>query len=145
MGRVLAGGVPRRRRSGDRFLRLSVDDGFTHRADVDGMGTAWTWCTYDPLFIARVLGATVRSARTARSPGPRSASPSPPDGVDAVEPATAVMSMMPPDLASFDDIITTLCHYIWFFCGRRAARRWTRRTPTRSWCRSRTASRSVAG
>ena len=42
------------------FFGLSVDDGFNHRADVDGMGTAWTWCTYDPLFIARVLGATVR-------------------------------------------------------------------------------------
>ena len=38
------------------FFGLSVDDGFNHRADVDGMGTAWTWCTYDPLFIARVLG-----------------------------------------------------------------------------------------
>lgn len=111
------------------FFGLSVDDGFNHRADVDGMGTAWTWCTYDPLFIARVLGATVRVSSHCPVTGTEVRVTVTSDGVEAVEPATAVMSMMPPDLASFDDIITTLCHFIWFFADDEAARSWTAENP----------------
>ena len=76
-----------------------------------------------------VLGAAVRVSSHCPITGTEVRVTVTSDGVEAVEPATAVMSMMPPDLASFDDIITTLCHFIWFFADDGAARSWTAENP----------------
>lgn len=111
------------------FFGLTCDEGFPHRFDAGDMGTAWTWCTYDPLFIARVLGVEARVTSHCPITGTEVTLRAGPDGVSEVQPGTAAMSMMPPDVASFEDIITTLCHYIWLFETREAAEYWTAENP----------------
>lgn len=111
------------------FFGLTCDDGFSHRFDVAGVGTAWTWCTYDPLFIARVLNVTALVTSHCPVTGVEVRLTVTPEGVADVQPSTAVMSMMPPDLASFDDIIKTLCHFIWLFASPEAADEWTSGNP----------------
>ncbi len=108
------------------FLGLASDELSHHRLEANGAGAAWAWCAFDTLIITRVLGTTVRvtsqcpvTQRTVRLTVT-------PEGVVDVDPATAVMSMLPPDQASFDDAITTLCHYIHFFASRDAAESWAR-------------------
>ncbi|MCB0976923.1 MAG: hypothetical protein KDB02_05640 [Acidimicrobiales bacterium] len=111
------------------FFGLSVNDGFAHRFDTDEYGRAWTWCTYDPLFIAKVLGVTARVSSNCPVTGTPVTLTVTPEGVRDLDPPTAVMSMLPPDRASFRDLITTLCHFIWLFETAEAAESWTAQNP----------------
>jgi alkylmercury lyase len=84
------------------------------------------WCALDPLFIVPVLGP----------PGAEVASTSPttgepihlrigPDGVSAVEPASAVVSFVLPDGRFDDDVRQAFCHFVHFFASPAEADAWT--------------------
>lgn len=111
------------------FFGLASHPGYSHRFDVEGVGTAWTWCTYDPLFITQVLDVT--AVVTSRCPitGTEVRLTVTPEGVRDIEPSTAVMSMLSPDRASVENIITSLCQYILLFATPDAAHSWTRENP----------------
>lgn len=111
------------------FLGLSIDDAFPHRFEVEGRGVAWTWCTFDPLFVARVLGATALVDTRCPVTGTDIRVVVTPGGVREAVPSTTAMSLLPPDPSDFDHIITTLCHFIWFFATPEAARSWTDEHP----------------
>jgi alkylmercury lyase len=111
------------------FFGLTIDPVYSHRIDVEGVGTAWTWCTFDPLFITRVLDVT--AVVTSRWPVTRTTVQLTvtPEGVRDVEPSTTAMSMLSPDHASLDNIITSLCRYIMLFATPEAAQSWTSENP----------------
>ncbi|MGH9113998.1 MAG: organomercurial lyase [Acidimicrobiales bacterium] len=111
------------------FWGLASDQVSNHRFDVEGVGTSWTWCAYDPLFIARILGATAHVTSQCPVTDITVRLTVTPEGVRDIEPATATLSMLSPDRASFDDVITTLCHYILFFATPEAALSWTSEQP----------------
>lgn len=111
------------------FWGLASDQVSHHRFDVEGVGTAWAWCAYDPLFLARILGATAHVSSRCPVTDTAVRLTVTPEGVRDIEPATATLSMLPPDTASFDDPITTLCHYIHFFATPEAAHSWTSAQP----------------
>jgi alkylmercury lyase len=111
------------------FFGLASHPSYSHRFDVEGVGTAWTWCTYDPLFITRVLGVT--AVVTSRCPisGTAIRLTVTPEGVRDIKPSTAVMSMLSPDQASVENIITSLCQYILLFATPDDAHYWTSENP----------------
>ncbi len=111
------------------FFGLASHPGYRHRLDVEGLGTAWTWCTYDPLFITRVLGVTGVVTSQCPVTGTTVRLVVTPQGVAEVEPSTAVMSMLSPDRASVENIITSLCRYIALFGTTEHAHSWTSADP----------------
>jgi len=99
-----------------------------HRFDVDGR-TLYTWCAWDPLFIAPVLDRT--ATVTTRCPVTRetitlSAAP---EGPRDVSPSEAVMSFLRPDDPWADDVIERFCHFILLFSSEDAGRQWVARHP----------------
>lgn len=101
--------------------------------DIDGTGTAWTWCSYDTLFIAHLLGVTARVS----SPCPitdevvRLAVSA--DGVADIEPAAAVMSLLTPDAPFDDNVRQSFCHYVLYFASPDAAEEWVGDNPGTFW------------
>lgn len=100
-----------------------------HRFEVEGQGNVWTWCTYDSLFITEILGVATRVVSECPVSGATIELTLTPTGIDTVEPAGAVMSMIDPELASADDIITSLCQYIRLFVSSDAAETWVAEHP----------------
>lgn len=111
------------------FWGLAAEEVSEHRLEIEGVGTAWAWCAYDTLFIPPLLGVPARvtspcptTRETIRLTVSR-------DGVEDLEPATAVSSMLTPDMPFGDDVVQTLCHYVHFFASPDAAERWTGNHP----------------
>ena len=104
-----------------------------HRIDIDGIGAAWTWCSYDTLFIAHLLGATAHISAHCSTTGQPVTFTVSPDGVRDVEPAEAAISLLQPDAPFDDDVRKTFCHYVLFFASPDAARRWTATNPGTFW------------
>jgi len=103
-----------------------------HRFKVDGR-TLYTWCAWDSLFIPVILGAEAE----VESPVPgisalvrlRVA----PDGVNRLQPRTAVMSLLLPTAQTFQadalKAIASFCNYVFFFPNQDAAAAWTKSHP----------------
>ena len=102
---------------------LSADE-HNHRLDIEGFGTSWTWCTFDPLFIVRVLGVTGLVTSQCPVTGTSIQLTVTPEGVIDHQPSGVVMSMLSPDHASIENIITSLCQYIRLFENQDAATTW---------------------
>ena len=106
--------------------------GMPHRFKVDGR-TLYTWCAWDSLFIPVILGV----AAEVESPVPGSSAPVrlsvAPDGVNRLEPRTAVMSFLLPSAQTFQadalKAMASFCHYIFFFPNQDAAAAWTKSHP----------------
>lgn len=71
------------------FGGLAAEPVTDHRMDFEGIGTAWTWCSYDTLFVAHLLGATARVSSRCPVTGTEVRLTVTPDGVRGVEPADA--------------------------------------------------------
>jgi len=106
-----------------------------HRFKVDGR-TLYTWCAWDSLFIPVILGEEAE----VESPAPGSSAPVrlrvAPDGVNRLQPRTAVMSFLLPSAQAFQEdalkAMASFCHYIFFFPNMDAAATWTKSHPDTS-------------
>jgi alkylmercury lyase len=115
------------------FWGLAAEEVSPHRLGVEGLGTAWTWCSYDTLFIPALLGATARVSSPCAATGEPVQLTVYPDGIADLEPSTAVTSLLTPD-GQFDDrVMQTLCHYVHFFAAPEAAEGWTLDNPGTFW------------
>jgi hypothetical protein len=70
-----------------------------HRFEVDGR-TLYTWCAWDPLFIAPILGRTAHVTTHCPTTGQTITFDATPDGPQNLEPETAVMSFVLPASSS---------------------------------------------
>lgn len=102
------------------FWGLSVAE-MDHRFTVDGT-TTWTWCAWDPLFIAPLLGTDAHVSSTCPVTGEPITLTVGPSGITDLSPPQAVMSMVEP--AGPDDVVTEFCHKVLFFADRAAGERW---------------------
>ena len=108
-------------------LGLSLGE-HPHRFSVNGQPMA-TWCAEDTLFLPALLGQTA----TVESTSPGSRAPVRltigPEGVQAVRPGGAVISvaLMDPGQAAFgsvEAIWMAFCRHVHFFASREEAERW---------------------
>lgn len=85
----------------------------------------YTWCAWDPLFIARILReeATVRSACPVT--GEAISMVVGPSGVRDITPDSAVLSMKVPDESCSTDLVANFCGSVLLFASREAAESWT--------------------
>jgi alkylmercury lyase len=101
--------------------------------DIDGLGTAWTWCSYDTLFIAHLLGVTARVTSPCPVTGDQVRLVVSPDGASDVDPADAVVSLLEPDAPFDEQVRQTFCHYVLFFASPDAAETWIEDHPGTFW------------
>ena len=95
-----------------------------HRFAVNGH-TLYTWCSWDSLFIPQVIGRTaqVESLDPLSKEDVRLTVS--PEGVEQVEPGSAVTSFMIPETDHIrSDVIKSFCHYLHFFASRETAENW---------------------
>lgn len=109
------------------FWGLAIPE-MAHRFDVDGR-TLYTWCAFDPLFIAPLLGTTARVTSVCPVTGATITLTVGPDGIRDVEPASAVLSFLRPTKKWGDDVIETFCHYVLLFASPEAAEQWVTENP----------------
>lgn len=115
------------------FWGLAAEPVTGHRMDIDGIGTAWTWCSYDTLFIAHLLGVTARVTSPCPVTGDQVRLTVSPDGVSDVDPADAVVSLLEPDAPFDENVRQTFCHYVLFFASPDAAETWIEDNPGTFW------------
>ncbi len=115
------------------FWGLACEPVTGHRMDIDGIGTAWTWCSYDTLFIAHLLGVTARVTSPCPISGDRVRLTVSRDGVADVDPADAVVSLLTPDEPFDDNVRQTFCHYVLFYASPGAAETWIENNPGTFW------------
>ncbi len=111
------------------FWGLASEPVTDHRIDFDGIGRAWTWCSYDTLFITPLLGATAHVTSRCPTTGATVQLTVSADGVSDLTPDTAMVSMLLPDAPFDDNVRQTLCHYVLFFASPQAADTWTSQHP----------------
>jgi alkylmercury lyase len=103
-----------------------------HRFTIAGR-TLYTWCAWDSLFIPVVLGVEAEVDSPAPGNKARVRLNVAPDGVNRVQPQTAVMSFLLPSAKIFQGdalkAMASFCHYIFFFPDRETANRWRRDHP----------------
>lgn len=102
--------------------------GTDHGFDIGGVSLT-TWCAWDPLFLAPVLGARADVTSTCPVTGAAVTLSVGPDGVDRLDPPTAVLSMLEPADQLGEDILTTFCHFVRLFADRQAGERWIAEHP----------------
>ncbi len=115
------------------FWGLTCEPITDHRMDIDGAGTAWTWCSYDPLFIAHLLGVTAHVSSPCPITGDTVQLTVSPSGVSDVMPANAVLSFLAPDAPFDDDVRQSFCHYVLHFASPDAAALWVGQHPGTFW------------
>lgn len=99
-----------------------------HQFEVGGR-TLYTWCAWDPLFIAPLIGVTARVTSTCPVTGETITLAVGPDGVSDVFPQGAVLSFLRPTAEMTDDVIDSFCHFVRFFASTEAAESWIANHP----------------
>jgi alkylmercury lyase len=106
-----------------------------HRFVVDGR-TLYTWCAWDSLFIPGILGRKADVESLAPESGARIRLTVAPNGVQHVEPESAVMSFLLPSAETFQadalKAMASFCHFIFFFPDSESAATWTASRPDTS-------------
>jgi alkylmercury lyase len=105
-----------------------------HRLKLDDGHEVYAWCAGDSLFLPIALGAEVRVESRCPVTGETIGFLGSPSGFRDLEPPEAVMSMLSPEevgarLERGEDVIRSLCHWIYFFASEEAAREWTSERP----------------
>jgi alkylmercury lyase len=125
----LLGEVTERNSDGNIFgvLGLSLND-TPHRFYVNGTRMS-TWCAADTLKLPPVLDRTASVESVSPVSGEKVRLTVSPQGVEEVDPAGAVVSMVivdPADanMGSVEAIWGAFCHHIFFFASREEAERW---------------------
>lgn len=113
-------------------LGLSLND-HPHRLVVNGARLS-AWCAMDTLFLPAVLQQTATVESASPLSGQTVRLTVSPEGVEAVSPAGAVVSMVvvdpeAVDVGSVEAIWGTFCHQIFFFASRAEAERWAASRP----------------
>jgi alkylmercury lyase len=84
----------------------------------------YTWCAWDPLFIALILGEEARVESVCPVTRTVVSLTVGPTGVRDVTPSTAVLSMRIPDESCRKDTITNFCSVVLLFATDDAANQW---------------------
>jgi len=74
--------------------------------------TLYGWCAWDTLFIPELIGSTGEVESTDPETGQVVRMTVSPDGVNAVVPEGAVMSILEPTEAMRADVVASFCHYV---------------------------------
>jgi alkylmercury lyase len=89
----------------------------------------YAWCAWDPLFLARVVGA-LQVASADPVTGEAITYDIGADGaVSAASHPGSVLSFLRPDRPWGDDVVTTFCHFVLHFAGPATAEHWTAAHP----------------
>lgn len=104
-----------------------------HRLHVDGR-ELYAWCAGDALFLPGALEREVRVESSSPLTGERISLTVSPEGYRDIDPPEAVMSMLTPEEVAArtsrgEDVITSLCHFLFFFPSEESARDWTAEHP----------------
>ncbi len=103
-----------------------------HRFQVDGR-TLWTWCAFDSLFIPEILDTTARVESRDPQTGAAVRLTISGDGIEALDPSTAVVSFVLPNSSEFHksaaNVMANFCHFVFFFASRESGARWARQHP----------------
>ncbi len=90
--------------------------------------TLHTWCAWDGLFLAPILGGEARLESTSPADGAEVRVALTPRGVESVEPGGAVLSVVIPRLedvpVTAGDVMAVFCHYVHFFTSPETAAEW---------------------
>ncbi len=92
-----------------------------HRLRINGVDL-YTWCALDLLFIPPTLDATAEIESTSPSSGDTIRAVVTPRGIDQVDPAQAVVSVVP--IGGGDEIREAFCHFVHFFSSEDDAKGW---------------------
>ena len=104
-----------------------------HRLHVDRR-ELYAWCAGDALFLPSTLEREVRVESRCPVTDERISLTVSPQGYRDVDPPEAVMSMLTPEEVAArtsrgEDVIRSLCHFLFFFASEEAAREWTAEHP----------------
>ncbi len=95
-----------------------------HRLTIDGRRLS-AWCAWDTLFLPQLLGQTAEVESSSPASGVTMRLTVTPENVARVDPAGTKMSFLLPDAAAIQkDIVTTFCHFVYFFPSRQAGESW---------------------
>jgi alkylmercury lyase len=109
------------------FWGLALPE-MTHRFEIDGR-TLYTWCAWDPLFIAPLLSVTARVTSECPVTGATVTLVVGPDGVRDIDPPGAVLSFLRPTPEMKANVIESFCHYVSLFSSTDAAEVWIGKNP----------------
>lgn len=125
----------------DRWPGIFYDDGrivgfwgltikeTPHRLAMNG-NTVYAWCAWDTLWLPALLDATVNVASRCAQTGEPVRLRVSPARIESVEPASAVVSFLEPNVGELRSRATTsFCHFVHFFRDREAGKRWTAAHP----------------
>ncbi len=94
-----------------------------HRFEVNGT-RLYAWCAWDTLFLPALIQKTARVSSQCPMTGETISLTVAPDGVEALSPEGAVVSMLVP-VDDFDaDVIRSFCHHVHFFATPEAGEQW---------------------
>lgn len=103
-----------------------------HRLTVAGV-ELWAWCAWDTLFLPEILGERAQVTSPDPETGELVKLVVTPEGVEAVEPDTTVVSFLLPDAEEFtksaSNVMATFCHFVFFFASRESGERWVEQHP----------------
>lgn len=92
-----------------------------HACEIDGR-RLYAWCALDTLMFPAWIGSTARVVSTCAVTGAPIFVTVTPDGVRDVEPADAMLSLVPPDILA--DVRRGFCCHVHFFASAAAAEAW---------------------
>ncbi len=104
------------------FWGMALEE-MDHRFEFDGR-TLYTWCAWDPIFAAPLLGVTARVTSTCPVTEQTITLVVGPEGVSEVGPPQAVLSFLRPTSEMREDVINSFCHYVRLFASEDAANTW---------------------
>lgn len=99
-----------------------------HRIRIEGK-QLYTWCALDLLFIPLALGVTAEIESTSPASGESVRALVTPNGVEHIDPTTAVVSVVPIRLGS-SEIRVAFCNFVHFFSSLDDARAWAEEHPS---------------
>ena len=102
---------------------------FSNHLLKNGGRTLYGWCAWDTLFIPELIGSTDEVESTDPETGQVVRMTVSPDGVTAVEPKDAVMSILEPTEKMREDVVASFCHYVYFFPSREIGEKWVGKNP----------------
>lgn len=95
-----------------------------HRLEIDG-GVIYAWCAWDSLFLPELLDSTVKVTSHCPATGDEINLTLSPDGIESIEPASAVVSFLAPNVEAIKENVTaSFCHFVYFFRSRESGEQW---------------------
>lgn len=100
-----------------------------HRFEVDGK-TLYAWCAWDTLFMPELIRKSAKVVSTCPVTKETIRLTVTPDGVENAEPGGIAVTFLMPDAdKEVKNIITSFCHFIYFFSSNEAADKWIAEHP----------------